>query len=76
MLVLLTAATLCHVGVADYLHCSTTVLEVSCFEGGDEEGGDTWYAEVRERGARKDKTYRIDRMQLLPVNPADLIEDA
>lgn len=53
-----------------------TVLEVSCFEGGEEEGGDTWYAEVRERGARKDKTYRIDRMQLLPVNPADLIENA
>lgn len=53
-----------------------TVLEIGCIDCGEEEGGETWYAEVQERGARKVKTYRVDRMQLLPVNPADLIEDA
>lgn len=53
-----------------------TVLEVNCFDYEDEDNGVAWYAEVRERGARKDKTYRVDRMQLLPVNSADLVEDA
>ena len=52
-----------------------SVLDVYEFDYGEEENGITWYAEVQPRGGRKTKTYRVDRMEILPIDHAELIED-
>lgn len=52
-----------------------TVMEVNQLEPEEEDEQHIWYAEVLERGSQKEKTYRVDRIQLLKVNPKDFIEN-
>jgi len=51
----------------------TELNQLEAFEPGDPE---LWYAEVKEVDTGAEKTYRVDRMQIVPTNLRDRILDS
>lgn len=51
----------------------TELNQLEAFEPGDPE---LWYAEVKEVDTAAEKTYRVDRMQIVPTNLRDRILDS
>ena len=51
----------------------TELNQLEAFEPGDPE---LWYAEVKEVDTGAEKTYRVDRMQIVPTNLRDRIMDS